>query len=157
MTDAGLEAEELGLIYGNGFVPRSPNVLEISILVREKTATVTFTLPPGYPDDPPQIAAEIAGIAGHQLRDFLREQAQTMGGVPMLSYLAGEARDFLSGAHGKALFEQHEHISQTPFSRDRFLLWLDGFNRERALERGKAERPPTGRQMFEQGLVKPNT
>jgi hypothetical protein len=157
MAEAGLEAEELGLIYGNSFVPRAPNVLEISILVREKTAIVTFTLPPTYPDELPQITAEIAGITGRQLEEFLQEQAQTMTGIAMISYLVGEARDFLSGAHGKALFEQHEHISQTPFSRDRFLLWLDGFNSERELARGKVSKPLTGRQMFEQELVKPNT
>jgi hypothetical protein len=157
MVDIRLETEELGLIYGNSLVVKSPDVLEVAILVNGKSASVTFSIPRAYPDEIPRITADIAGVSGAPLEKFLTEQAQTMAGLTMLAYLVGEARDFLAGAAGKEIFEQQEHITQTPFSRDRFLLWLDGFLKEKAAAQAKVKRPLTGRQMFERGLVKPNT
>jgi hypothetical protein len=157
MVDIRLETEELGLIYGNGLVVKSPDVLSVAVLVNGKSASITFSIPESYPDEVPGITADITGVSGAPLEKFLTEQAQTMVGLTMLAYLVGEARDFLAGAAGKKIFEQQEHITQTPFSRDRFLLWLDGFLKEKAAVQAKVQRPLTGREMFERGLVRPST
>jgi hypothetical protein len=154
-VDFALEHEELGLIYGNSLVPKAPNVLQISFFVGARTAAVTFTVPPAYPETIPEVSAEVSGMTGAPLEKFLRQQASKMIGLPMLAYLVGEARDFLGGVSDKEISEQQEHATQTPFSRERFLLWLDGFNQENAATQAKIVKPLTGRQMFEQGLVKP--
>jgi hypothetical protein len=153
--DFGLEHEELGLIYGNGLVTKAANILQISFLVGARSAAVNFTVPPDYPNAIPDVSAEISGMAGDPLEKFLKQQAATMLGLPMLAYLVGEARDFLAGVSDKEIMEQQEHVTQTPFSRERFLLWLAGFNEEVAAKQSKIVKPKTGRQMFEEGLVKP--
>jgi hypothetical protein len=81
MSELQFEGEELGLIDGNSFVSSGTNVFDISMMVQSKTASVTFTLPPTYPDDIPQLSAELVGVSGHQTRDFPHRTATKHGWV----------------------------------------------------------------------------
>ena len=155
MTDLQLEEQELGLIYGNNFVSKGGNVFTISVSNRGLHADLTFTVDPSYPNTAPEISVSVGGSQAAEFHEFLAKQAQTMIGLPMLAYLAGEAMDFLAGMPAdRQVVEQQEHITQTPFSRERFLLWLDKFSREMAAKREAVKKPMTGREMFEKGLAK---
>lgn len=148
------EIEELGLIYGNHFVNKGENVFQISVNAKGRHAHITFKVPVNYPNDVPEIEVDIGGVVGDECKAHLDTQAKTMIGMCMLAYLSGEAMDYLAGSHARVLGEQQEHITQTAFSRERFLLWLDKFNKEMAASRNVVHKSMTGREMFEKGVAK---
>ena len=148
MSDLQLEIEELGLIYGKDFISKGPRNLEVSVSTRGRSATISYVVPPEYPGEIPKISAEIAGAPNEEYISFLTRQAATMRGLPMLAFLAGEARDFLAGLADRKIEEQQEHVTQTPFSRERFLLWLEKFNLERAVGKTDVGRALTGKEFF---------
>ena len=115
-------------------------------------ATVTFTVPPNYPDAIPAVSAKIEGASGGPLEKHLTNVANTMIGLSMIAYLVGHAITFLAGIPEKDFQVAQEAVTSTPFSRENFLLWLKRFNEEMA-PKEDAKLPPTGRQMFEMGLV----
>lgn len=156
MSELQLEEQELGLIYGNNFVSKGDNVIVISVSRDGRRADLTFTVDPSsYPQTPPTITVDVSGFQVKELEEFLHKQARSMIGLPMLAFLAGEAMDYLSGMSvDRQVVEQQEHITQTPFSRERFLLWLDKFHRELAAQKQAINKPMTGREMFEKGIVK---
>lgn len=154
MSELELEIDELGLIYGNNFVNMGDNVYQISVTAKGRHAQITFKLPENYPNAIPEMEADIGGCISDECKKHLDAQAKTMQGMCMLSYLAGEAMDYLAGWADREFGEQQEHITQTPFSRERFFLWLDKFNKEMEANRNAIKKPMTGREMFEKGLAK---
>ena len=143
-----LEKEELALIYDKDYTIKSSNEIEIKINLNAKHATLTFLVPDGYPKEIPKVHAELEGISGEPLEKFLENAANTMLGLSMISYLVGEATDYLNGSIDNEVVEQQEHITQTPFSREAFLLWLDKFKKEIAEKESSQKKPMTGKEWF---------
>ena len=152
MNNFELEKEELALIYGDDYKLNSKNSVAISISTRGRNATVTFDVQENYPDQIPQISAKIEGASGEPLEKHLTDIAKTMAGLSMIAYLVGHAITFLAGIPEKDFQVAQEQVSATPFSRENFLLWLKRFNEEMK-PKDDQNLPPTGRQLFEMGLV----
>ena len=152
MNNFELEKEELALIYGDNYKSQSKNVISINISALGRNATVTFTVPENYPDQIPEVEAKIEGSSGAPLEKHLTDIAKTMAGLSMIAYLVGHAMIFLAGIPEQDFQVTQEHVSATPFSRENFLLWLKRFNEEMKPKEDK-NLPPTGRQLFEMGLV----
>lgn len=154
MNDFEVEKEELSLIYGNNVTIKSKECVEIAVVMGIKRATITITVGPDYPNQVPEIAAELEGSSGEKLQKHLIEAANTMKGLSMISYIVGETMDYLTGISEQEIVEQQEHISSTPFSRENFLLWLEKFKAEMKSMEDSKPKPMTGRQMFELGHIK---
>lgn len=152
MNNFELEKEELALIYGDNYHMEQKNVVSVAISTQGRNATLTFTVNEQYPDEIPAVRAKIEGISGKKLEEHLTKIAKTMAGLSMIAYLVGSGITFLAGIPEKDFQVTQEQVTSTPFSRENFLLWLAKFNEEMA-PKHDASLPPTGRQMFEQGLV----
>ena len=152
MNNFELEKEELALIYGDNYKTIDKNSVSVSIAIQGRNGTVTFTVPEKYPDEIPTIKAKIEGASGAPLEKHLTDIAKTMAGLSMIAYLVGHAMTFLAGIPEKDFQVTQEQVSATPFSRENFLLWLKRFNEEMKPKEDQSL-PPTGRQLFEMGLV----
>ena len=153
MNNFEVEKEELALIYQDGFRLIEKNKFLIQIEQGLKRATLNFSIPDNYPKELPVITAEMEGISPAPLEEFLKKAAVSMKGLPMIAFLVGEAIDFISGISDKEIVVQQEQITQTPFTRENFLLWLKKFDAEQAALDSAIQKPITGREMFEKGLI----
>ena len=153
MNNFEVEKEELALIYQEGFHLIDKNKLNIQIEQGLKRATLNFSIPKDYPKELPTITAEMEGISPVPLEQHLQKSSANMKGLPMIAFLVGEAIDFISGISDKEIVVQQEQITQTPFTRENFLLWLKKFDAEQAALDAATPKPQTGREMFEKGLI----
>ena len=153
MANLETEKEELSLIYQENFSIVNELTVKVHIDLGLKHATITFIIPPNYPQAAPEITAELEGVSPKPLEDFLNQGAQSMVGLSMLAYLCGMATDYINGLSDQKFVQQQEHITTTPFTRENFLLWQEKFEAELAAIRNAHPKPKTGRQMFEDGTA----
>ena len=152
MNNFELEKEELSLIYEEKYKLIEKNIISINVNSEGRSAKLTFTVPLDYPEKTPNIIAEIEGQHNEQLEQHLNKIATTMIGISMISYIVGYAFSFLTGLPEKEFRAFKEHVTQTPFSRENFLLWLEKWNAEHYFKVDENQ-PLTGRQLFERGMA----
>lgn len=153
MNNFEAEKDELSLIYQNNFKLVDKNTISIHIEQGIKNADLTFQIPEDYPKSAPIITAEMEGMSTQNLILSLAQAADSLKGISMIAFLVGEAIDFISGISDADIVVPQEQITQTPFTRENFLLWLDKFEKEQAALESKIHKPMTGREMFEKGLI----